>query len=64
MNINTKSLGDTLRHLEKNGIITRKVYPAVPVTVEYSLTEKGKDFDNVLYAMRIWREKWLLNREI
>lgn len=57
-NISTKSLTDTLRHLEQNEVIHRKVYPTVPVTVEYSLTDKGRDFKNVISEMRIWGQKW------
>ena len=39
LGVSTKSLTDTLRHLEAKGIIARTAYPTVPVTVEYSLTE-------------------------
>jgi hypothetical protein len=39
-----------------NGL--REVFPTVPVTVEYSLSEKGADFQNVLHAMEVWGEKW------
>ena len=60
LNINTKSLTDTLRHLEKHGIINRHVFATVPVTVEYSLTQKGKAFDQVLDAMKDWAEHWLI----
>ncbi len=56
--INTKSLTDTLRHLEQNAIIQRRVFPTVPVTVEYSLTEKGRDFQAVLLEMYNWGHKW------
>ena len=56
--ISTKALTDTLRHLEGNDIIHRQVFPTVPVTVEYSLTEKGKDFQTVLIAMDDWGQKW------
>lgn len=56
--ISTKSLTDTLRHLEKNEIIHRQVFPTVPVTVEYSLTEKGREFGNVLIEMFNWGHKW------
>lgn len=56
--ISTKSLTDTLRHLERNEIIQRKVFPTVPVTVEYSLTEKGKEFQAVLFEMYQWGHKW------
>jgi DNA-binding HxlR family transcriptional regulator len=56
--ISTKALTDTLRHLERNEIVERKVFPTVPVTVEYSLTEKGRDFQLVLIEMYNWGQKW------
>jgi len=58
LGISTKSLTDTLRHLEDNGIITRTVTPTVPVTVEYALSEKGRAFDKVLIAMKEWNAEW------
>lgn len=58
LGVSTKSLTDTLRHLEENGIINRKVKPTVPVTVEYSLTDKGRGLDNVLLAMKDWDHTW------
>ncbi|WP_419182257.1 winged helix-turn-helix transcriptional regulator [Paenibacillus radicis (ex Xue et al. 2023)] len=54
----TKSLTDILRHLEQNEIIQRQVFPTVPVTVEYSLTDRGRDFQKVLHEMHSWRLKW------
>jgi len=56
--ISTKSLTDTLRHLEQNGIISRTVFPTVPVTVEYSLTQKGREFQAILLEMYTWGHKW------
>jgi DNA-binding HxlR family transcriptional regulator len=56
--ISTKSLTDTLRHLEQSQVIQRHAIPTVPVTVEYSLTEKGKEFQTVLEAMYVWAQKW------
>lgn len=53
-----KSLTNTLRHLEQMGVILREVYPTVPVTVEYSLTEKGVDFHSVLHEMKRWGAQW------
>ena len=58
LNVSTKSLTDTLRHLEKNGIISRTVIPTVPVTVQYALTEKGRGFDQVLLAMKAWENEY------
>lgn len=56
--IKTQSLTDVLRHLESSGIVRREVFPTVPVTVEYSLTEKGMDFLDSLKEMEKWAEKW------
>jgi DNA-binding HxlR family transcriptional regulator len=56
--IKTQSLTDTLRHLEQNGIVRREVFPTVPVTVEYSLTEKGQDFQQTLKEMEKWAMRW------
>ena len=58
LQISTKSLSDTLKHLEKHGIISRTVIPTVPVTVEYNLTEKGRAFDSVLLSMKEWNRNW------
>jgi DNA-binding HxlR family transcriptional regulator len=56
--VRTQSLTDALRHLEKSGIVRREVFPTVPVSVEYSLTEKGRDFQNALKEMEKWALRW------
>jgi DNA-binding HxlR family transcriptional regulator len=56
--INPKSLTDTLRHLEEQGVIERTAYATVPVTVEYSLTPKGEDLHQILKEMKLWAAKW------
>lgn len=56
--IKTQSLTDTLRHLEQNGLVHREVFPTVPITVQYSLTEKGSDFQAALLEMEKWVQKW------
>jgi DNA-binding HxlR family transcriptional regulator len=53
-NISTQSLTVILRHLEQNGIIQRQVMPTMPVTVEYSLTEQGREFEDVLNVIHDW----------
>jgi len=52
--INPRMLSKVLRDLEANGIVTRKVYDTVPVTVEYELTESGKSFQTVIDVMLEW----------
>lgn len=56
--IKTQSLTNTLRHLEQSGFVHREVFYTVPITVEYSLTDKGMDFQNVLMEMNKWAVKW------
>ncbi|SDY32895.1 DNA-binding transcriptional regulator, HxlR family [Evansella caseinilytica] len=57
-NISPKALTDTLRHLEQNAVVTRTVYPTVPVTVEYSLTAKGQALNKILKEMKLWGSQW------
>jgi len=59
LGISTKSLSDALKNLESNEVIVRTVHPTTPVKVEYSLTEKGRDFERVFSEMKEWGKKWL-----
>ena len=55
--ITPKMLTQTLRELEADELITRKVYFEVPPKVEYSLTETGKELIPFISQMRSWGEK-------
>ncbi|HCC00974.1 MAG TPA: transcriptional regulator [Ruminococcaceae bacterium] len=63
LKISTKSLSDALKRLETHDIITRKVQPTTPITVEYALTEKGRDFQTIFAEMKTWGQKWLSEKE-
>ena len=52
--ISQKVLTDNLRALEKDGIITRTVFPEVPPRVEYALSDLGKSMRPIIKAMEIW----------
>lgn len=52
--ISQKVLTQHLRAMEKNGLISRKVYAEVPPRVEYSLTELGQSLKKVHDAMLVW----------
>jgi DNA-binding HxlR family transcriptional regulator len=54
--ISPKVLTQKLRELERDGIITRRVYASVPPKVEYSLTPLGSTLISLLDAIRIWSE--------
>jgi len=55
--ISPKMLAQTLRKLEQNGIVHRKVYPVVPPMVEYSLTPIGKELLEPVSMLGAWAEK-------
>jgi DNA-binding HxlR family transcriptional regulator len=55
--VSQKMLTQTLRSLERDGLVTRSVFPTVPVTVEYALTPLGETLIPVLAAIRDWAEE-------
>ena len=52
--ISQKVLTDSLRSMEADGIITRTVYPEVPLRVEYALSPLGESIRPILMAMQEW----------
>lgn len=54
--VSQKVLTSQLRDMEKNGLVSRKVYAEVPPRVEYSLTELGQSLKPILDAMWNWGE--------
>jgi DNA-binding HxlR family transcriptional regulator len=48
--ISNKMFTQTVRELEKDGLISRKIFP-VPPKVEYKLTERGRSFENILRSL-------------
>ncbi len=54
--ISPKVLTQKLRELERDGVITRKLYASVPPKVEYSLTPLGRTLIDLLEAIRVWAE--------
>lgn len=49
--ISPKVLSERLQELETNHLVVRTVYPTVPPTTDYELTELGKGLENVIRAM-------------
>jgi DNA-binding HxlR family transcriptional regulator len=54
--ITQKSLTQTLRGLERDGLVSRTHHPTIPPRVDYALTDLGRRACELLQAMREWAE--------
>jgi DNA-binding HxlR family transcriptional regulator len=52
--VSQKMLTQTLRGLERDGVVSRRVYPTIPPKVEYSLTPLGLGLTGVITGIRTW----------
>src|SRR3954452_16096068 len=52
--ITQKMLTQTLRALERDGMVEREVFPTVPVTVRYTLTPLGRSLADAVGVIRTW----------
>jgi DNA-binding HxlR family transcriptional regulator len=57
--ISQKMLTQTVRALEEDGVVARKVYPVIPPMVEYSLTPLGRTLVKPVLAICEWAERCL-----
>jgi DNA-binding PadR family transcriptional regulator len=65
--VSQKMLTQTLRSLERDGLLIRTVTPTVPVTVTYELTDLGLSLQQLMRGVKAWAEahmdEVLANRE-
>ena len=54
--LSQKMLSQTLKTLERDGLVLRTAFPTVPVTVEYRITELGVTLAETLQPLRLWAE--------
>ena len=54
--VSQKMLTQTLRSLERDGLISRTVTPTVPVTVSYELTDLGLSLHQMMRGLKRWAE--------
>ncbi len=55
--ISQKMLTQTLRQMERNGLLTRTVHPVVPPRVDYALTPLGNSLSAAFCGVWIWAER-------
>ncbi len=58
--ISQKMLTQTLRDLERDGLVVRVIFPVIPPRVEYSLTPLGATLDEPLRALSVWSERHMI----
>ncbi|HVI85666.1 MAG TPA: helix-turn-helix domain-containing protein [bacterium] len=56
--LHDRVLSERLRELEAEGVVKRRVYPEIPVRIEYELTEKGRDLEKVVNEFHRWADHW------
>jgi DNA-binding HxlR family transcriptional regulator len=54
--VSQKMLTQSLRSLERDGLVTRTVTPSVPVRVDYELTALGRDLLGLVLDLKRWAE--------
>jgi DNA-binding HxlR family transcriptional regulator len=59
-NVSSKTLSRSLKHLTDEKVVKRRVLATSPISVEYSLTERGRELGESLYRMQSWGKKWLV----
>jgi len=56
--ISSTVLSQRLLELEREGLISKKVYSEIPVRVEYSLTPRTKELETILQQLNDWINRW------
>lgn len=54
--ISTRMLAETLKTLEADGLVNRKIYAEVPPKVEYSMTDTGKSLIPIIHQLTQWAQ--------
>lgn len=56
--ISSTVLSERLLELEREGLINKKIFPEVPIRVEYSLTPRSMELELILHQLSNWINKW------
>ncbi|MGI8476620.1 MAG: winged helix-turn-helix transcriptional regulator [Thermomicrobiales bacterium] len=57
--LSDRLLSERLKELESQGVVLRQVVPETPVRISYTLTEMGRDLDEVMTAITEWSHRWI-----
>src|SRR5215208_4077802 len=56
--ISSTVLADRLLELEREGLISKKIYPEMPPKVEYRLTTRAKELEVIIKELAKWASRW------
>lgn len=56
--ISNTVLADRLLEMEREGLISKKIYTEIPPKVEYRLTQQAKELEEVLRNLSRWADRW------
>jgi DNA-binding HxlR family transcriptional regulator len=60
--VSSTVLSDTLLELEHEGLVSKKVYPEIPLRVEYKLTGRTRELKIILEELAEWTRHWRFSR--
>jgi DNA-binding HxlR family transcriptional regulator len=56
--ISSTVLSERLLELEREGLVTKKIYPEVPPRVEYGITPQARELEVIIKDLARWANKW------
>lgn len=62
--ISQKMLTQSLKEMERDGLVSRKVYPEIPPHVEYKLTKLGESLEPVIMSLNEWGKNFIHDSDL
>jgi DNA-binding HxlR family transcriptional regulator len=56
--ISSTVLSDRLLDLEREGLLSKKIYPEIPPKVEYRMTPQARELESIINELRKWADRW------
>ena len=56
--ISSTVLSDRLLELEREGLISKKIYPQIPPKVEYRMTPQARELETIMIELGKWANRW------
>ncbi|HYY50340.1 MAG TPA: helix-turn-helix domain-containing protein [Nitrososphaeraceae archaeon] len=60
--ISSTVLADRLLELERESLVSKKIYPEIPPRVEYRLTTQARELEVILKELGKWADRWKVSK--